>query len=351
MSSAKDKKLEELYKKIRNGVVDTPWEKLIDVHAELYELLYGMKFDGKTFYSSVQDMMKHHPNIGVQFSQIASLRGGLGEEDMQELPRIMVQYNYVQAGKKDFYIYSDLVPMLRDTDLPDIQPSEMKMPFEAFSVVFKQGSIRGRGEAMNRIFVSCPDGDQMSGFLASDNDNGAPIFLTRLWKDTTLREMADAYAEVAPKAEGYQGLPRQSARDSMYLLFNLLLYINCGNADVVRDTSAADSIQKKLAQFDKTKKKTRRQKVLEQEYAKAKKRNIYLVGRSVRADDAYGVGALGEEGRKILKRFRVRGHYRNQPYGPERSLVKRKWIKPHWKGPDLAELINSGYVVKGNDQD
>ena len=71
------------------------------------------------------------------------------------------------------------------------------------------------------------------------------------------------------------------------------------------------------------------------------------MGKNVKADKFYDVTPT-DEGRKILKRFRVRGHFRNQPYGPERSLVKRRWIKPFWKGPDLAELINSGYVVKEN---
>jgi hypothetical protein len=158
--------------------------------------------------------------------------------------------------------------------------------------------------------------------------------------------MSDAYAEIAPDVEGYTNLPGQSAKDSLYILFNFLLYINCENADLCLDTAKTDAIRKKLAAFNGAKKKTRKQKQLEQDYAKEKKRSIYLVGKNIRADQFYGVTATSDEARKILKRFRVRGHFRNQPYGPERSLVKRRWIKPYWKGPDLAELINSGYVVK-----
>ena len=342
----KTKRLEQLYAKIKNGVVDMPWERLIDIHAEMYEILYGLKFDGKTFFSSTDELLTKCPQIVMQFQKVAASRGGqLNQDDAQELTRILVQYNYVQAGKKDFYVYSDLVPMLRDTDLLEIPPKELKFPFEAFSIIFKKGTIRGRGAPMDRIFVSCADGDILSGFLASDNYNGAPIFLSRLWDDTTLPEMAKAYAEVAPTVKGYSDLKRQSARDAMYLLFNLLTYINCENADVQRDNSQAEAIKKKLAAFNGSKKKTRKQKVLEQELHKARKHHIYLVGKSVRADKFYDVTPT-DEGRKILKRFRVRGHFRNQPYGPERSLVKRRWIKPFWKGPDLAELINSGYVVK-----
>lgn len=340
------KRLEQLYAKIKDGVVDMPWEKLINIHAEMYEMLYGLEFDGKTFFSGTDALLTKCPRIVEHFKRVALSRGGeLNQDDAQEITRILVQFNYIQAGKKDFYIYSDLVPMLRDTDLLDIPPKELKFPFEAFSIIFKKGTIRGRGAPMDRIFVSCPTGDVLSGFLASDNDDGAPIFLSRLWEDTTLSEMANAYAEIAPTVKGYSELKRQAARDAMYLLFNLLTYINCENADVERDTSETDKIRKKLAGFNGSKKKTRKQKVLEQELQKARKRHIYLVGKSVRADKFYDVTAT-DEGRKILKRFRVRGHFRNQPYGPERSLVKRRWIKPFWKGPDLAELINSGYVVK-----
>jgi hypothetical protein len=50
--------------------------------------------------------------------------------------------------------------------------------------------------------------------------------------------------------------------------------------------------------------------------------------------------------RKIDKRFIVRGHWKRQPYGPEESLRKLIFIKPYFKGPDMAELINKPYEVK-----
>jgi hypothetical protein len=35
----------------------------------------------------------------------------------------------------------------------------------------------------------------------------------------------------------------------------------------------------------------------------------------------------------------VRGHWRNQAHGPERTLRKRIWITPHWRGPRASEAI------------
>jgi len=54
-----------------------------------------------------------------------------------------------------------------------------------------------------------------------------------------------------------------------------------------------------------------------------------------------------EEDRKLTHRFMVRGHFRMQRYGPGNERVKRIWISPFWKGPDMAEVIQKDYAVKG----
>ncbi|MBE3035638.1 MAG: hypothetical protein IMZ70_00930 [Candidatus Atribacteria bacterium] len=51
-------------------------------------------------------------------------------------------------------------------------------------------------------------------------------------------------------------------------------------------------------------------------------------------------------GRTIDKRFVVRGHWKMQPYGEKHTLRKSLWIKPYWKGPDFAEIINKPYKVE-----
>ncbi len=44
----------------------------------------------------------------------------------------------------------------------------------------------------------------------------------------------------------------------------------------------------------------------------------------------------GDVARVYKVRWVVRGHWRNQPYGPERALRRLTWIEPHWKGPEGA---------------
>jgi hypothetical protein len=35
----------------------------------------------------------------------------------------------------------------------------------------------------------------------------------------------------------------------------------------------------------------------------------------------------------------VRGHWRQQPYGPGRMWTRTQWIRPYWRGPDAAESL------------
>lgn len=58
--------------------------------------------------------------------------------------------------------------------------------------------------------------------------------------------------------------------------------------------------------------------------------------RVVRLRTSHGHSA--GTGRHLSKRFVVRGHWRNQAYGPLRQLRRPMWINPHIKGPDDAPL-------------
>ena len=50
------------------------------------------------------------------------------------------------------------------------------------------------------------------------------------------------------------------------------------------------------------------------------------------------------EGRSMLSRFMVRGHWRR----PQKGWTEQKlrWIEPYWKGPDMASVIERAYKLK-----
>jgi hypothetical protein len=57
-------------------------------------------------------------------------------------------------------------------------------------------------------------------------------------------------------------------------------------------------------------------------------------------------GLSGGASWKLESRFVVRGHWRNQAYGPEHSLRRKQWIEPYWKGPeDVGEALERTFEV------
>lgn len=71
----------------------------------------------------------------------------------------------------------------------------------------------------------------------------------------------------------------------------------------------------------------------------------WTIGRTIKIDPELvriARGGAREIAFRIKSRFIVRGHYRNQAHGPERSLRTSKWIMPFWKGPaEGARLVHT----------
>lgn len=76
-------------------------------------------------------------------------------------------------------------------------------------------------------------------------------------------------------------------------------------------------------------------------------KHIYLGGsftidRKKEASEADGTGT----GSKQKVRYMVSGHWRSQPYGKDRKLRKPVWIKPHWRGPEMAPVTERTRKLK-----
>lgn len=75
----------------------------------------------------------------------------------------------------------------------------------------------------------------------------------------------------------------------------------------------------------------------------------FRVGRPVKLGgalrEAIGRGLESPSAWKLVSRFIVRGHFRNQAYGPNLSLRRRQWIEPFWKGPSTLEALSREYEV------
>lgn len=76
----------------------------------------------------------------------------------------------------------------------------------------------------------------------------------------------------------------------------------------------------------------------------------FRVGRPIKLDGRLKAaikGGLGDGASwKLESKFVVRGHWRNQAYGPQHSLRRRKWIEPYWKGPEtITDALERTFEV------
>ena len=76
----------------------------------------------------------------------------------------------------------------------------------------------------------------------------------------------------------------------------------------------------------------------------------FRVGRPIKLDGRLKAAIKGGLGNgqswKLECRFVVRGHWRNQAYGPQHSLRLKKWIAPYWKGPEtVGEALERTFEV------
>jgi hypothetical protein len=74
----------------------------------------------------------------------------------------------------------------------------------------------------------------------------------------------------------------------------------------------------------------------------------WTVGRTVRINPVLVQMARGgnrEAMFRLKHRFIVRGHYRNQAHGPQRTLRTSRWITPFFKGPEEGAMLVHTYKL------
>lgn len=130
------------------------------------------------------------------------------------------------------------------------------------------------------------------------------------------------------------------------IILNAVLYLSSDQAELTAKESARREIEaraKDIASLAKRRKllqTTGRYTALDYEEVGASVAPI-VIQKGEEESSVTGVG-----GSKLQVRFMVRGHWRQQPYGPGSQECKLLWIRPHFKGPDLATVINKPYLVK-----
>lgn len=131
------------------------------------------------------------------------------------------------------------------------------------------------------------------------------------------------------------------------ILINAMLYLCSNDIDSIESLSPHRSLVEKLRSQRHHQKRRRLEKQMESVSSLdfsliGSKTQQILVRKPALQSDFDSQQGL----RKLAVRFIVRGHWRHQPVGEQGKERKLIWIKPYYKGPEMAELIQKPYVVR-----
>ena len=130
------------------------------------------------------------------------------------------------------------------------------------------------------------------------------------------------------------------------IMLNAALYLASDQAELTACTSPRAQIESDAQQFASVPKKKRMLK----QAAEHSRLDYAEVGGSlgpIVIEPGTACKSPGESsGSRPQVRFIVRGHWRHHPHGPGATQRKLVWIRPHFKGPDIADLVNKPYLVK-----
>jgi hypothetical protein len=132
------------------------------------------------------------------------------------------------------------------------------------------------------------------------------------------------------------------------LLMNMILYVTSTDPDLV-DRAAVGPDPVALARMPSKERRTHSREIermagLKVVEAGTRLTPLVIDPRASAAEPLPHI-APGRIGRYSV-RFKVRGGWRFRRVGPGRKEVKIVWVREHWKGPEMAELVRRHYEVR-----
>jgi hypothetical protein len=299
------------------------------------------------------DLDKFSPHNILCFSELPVVRKYLDKytsllPSTQELAKhwhLVLHQRYLQRmwerfGRLVYVIDSTTFELLINTTLPKMPASELEVPRQAFYVRFPPGAfhfnvsvdpepqpVEGAVVAFSSVEAGVKEmivmvvGKSPHGFV-DDNCIFMNFYLT---PDITLDEIVEEkvleLVKVGARNVGY---------DSPKAIIGLLLYLM---SEHPRLEPVAPEARRDLSLI---KNPGKRRKVEKRQQRISKLGYIYVGGH-----EAETVRSVEGHGRKLDHQTWVSGHWKHQPYGPRNTLRKVIWIKPHLRGPDMYETLET----------
>lgn len=320
-----------------------------------------------------QDIVRESPWLRRFFTSMASappevMKRLLGDTSPQKFTEDTL-YEYMtlslfhRAGHHVFRLWPALCHALMATELRTPR-NLLKLPFWSFYLQFPT-AVGQQLTVDNRDGTAFPaDGAYVSWGVTGPNRNPHPEVESAITVKVMSRPVTGPTKFLKDANFHYYFIPVdddeildmktiksfnkwQSAKDSPHftgpaiqLVLNAVLYINSVNNDV--KYGGASEFATLKAQHEKKpakepQKRARRAAAL----VGASRARQHSMGSTLRiptlpgdtdAPSAHTSWTLGH-------RVQVRGHWRQQAYGPGRADRKTIWIQPFWKGPEMGEIV------------
>ncbi len=253
---------------------------------------------------------------------------------------------WAEIGCPAFVLSHGLTASLLLTDPMPRPPEEFKLPFEAVQVILPTEmpldfTIQGETTKASGLgavwFPGWENGDQLKRYKASRDPRKAAEELAvadvgnLLYSDIQstdghvfhftdpMKLVADDDWLAGRSSECNEPGDKEAMALKNRLLLNLFDYIECDHGQAEMALAMRQNFKRE--------------------------RTIHL-GRDIHlpSPGKFLRSLSNERLWSIEHRYMVRGHWRMQPHGPDRSLRKRIWILPFWKGPaDAQAAIDRNY--------
>ncbi len=240
----------------------------------------------------------------------------LTEEEKQghvdyDLVALCATATWGRLGFPSFSLTDDFFHALAITDFGDSSDEALNLPFPAFILAFPENSICG-GARKAFVYRDVPPSRSCLAL-------GLERITLTYWKSDATRKEFNSRYDGRNNVGSPNPLIQTQIDTAARVLANTLTYINAnGGLPDKKHGHGSPSCP------------------VEREAIGP----VFRVGRTVKLAPiirkTLREGAAGAHW-KLAHRFIVRGHWRNQAFGPARSERKRLWIEPHWKGPETLD--------------
>jgi hypothetical protein len=260
--------------------------------------------------------------------------------------------NYFLHRRKTFWVNEALSYMLGQTDV-DVDGRDLRSPFVSFALVFTDRNVLSKAERLLSLDKNSPLAGHLlkvvTVYVTEENIASGRVFRLSyaldalgadppslmtyeilINEDLPVESNLDS---VAPKIQIDDAIAKPSAlRELVRVTFNAILYATSAGVEpeIIQSTRGHQGSPGGASRENK-------------KYSSEK---VFFLSGAIDISHVRRVQDLERvySGRPMVKKFMVRGHWRRASI--KWNDQRMRWIQPHWKGPDIAAVIERAYRLK-----